>query len=412
MKKRIVAMLLAGGQGSRLGVLTSLMAKPAVPFGGKFRIIDFPLSNCVNSDIDTVGVLTQYRPLALNSYLGTGQHWDLDRNDGGVFVLPPYMTEDTGRWYSGTANAIYQNRSFVDQYDPDYVLILSGDHIYKMDYTRMLRFHIENEAAATIAVLKVPMQEAHRFGIMNTDENGTIVSFEEKPKEPKSNNASMGIYIFDWKLLRSYMERDDADENSDNDFGKNIIPAMLNAGEKMVAYPFEGYWKDVGTIGSLWEANMDLLGDPPVLDLNDPTWRIYTRNPVMPPHFIGKDAEVLNSLVTEGCTVLGKSRHSVLFCGSEVRENAEVTDSVVFPNAIIGRGCTVKKAIVGENAVIGENVRIGVPLKEGETVDNRLTGDIALIGNDVTIPDGLSIPCGAVITADTLDQFINGGKNA
>lgn len=412
MKKRIVAMLLAGGQGSRLGVLTSLMAKPAVPFGGKFRIIDFPLSNCVNSNIDTVGVLTQYRPLALNSYLGTGQHWDLDRNNGGVFVLPPYMTENSGRWYSGTANAIYQNRSFVDQYDPDFVLILSGDHIYKMDYRRMLRFHIENSAAATIAVLKVPMEEAHRFGIMNTDENGTIVSFEEKPKVPKSNNASMGIYIFNWKLLRSYMERDDADPNSENDFGKNIIPAMLHAGEKMVAYPFEGYWKDVGTIASLWEANMDLLGDPPVLDLNDRAWRIYTRNPVMPPHYVGKNAEISNSLVTEGCVVYGKSRHSVLFCGSKVDENADVEDSVVFPNAVIGKGTSVKKAIIGENAVIGDHVEIGVPLKEGETIDNRLTGDIALIGNGVVIPDGLSIPCGAVVTADTLDQFINGGKNA
>ena len=412
MKKRIVAMLLAGGQGSRLGVLTSLMAKPAVPFGGKFRIIDFPLSNCVNSGIDTVGVLTQYRPLALNSYLGTGQHWDLDRNNGGVFVLPPYMTENTGRWYSGTANAIYQNRSFVDQYDPDFVLILSGDHIYKMDYMRMLRFHIENNAAATIAVLKVPMEEAHRFGIMNTDENGTIVSFEEKPKQPKSNNASMGIYIFNWKLLRSYMERDDADPNSENDFGKNIIPAMLQAGEKMVAYPFEGYWKDVGTIASLWEANMDLLGDPPVLELNDRSWRIYTRNPVMPPHYVGKNAEVTNSLVTEGCIVSGKSFHSVLFCGCKVDEDADVEDSVVFPNAVIGKGTSVKKAIIGENAVIGDGVRIGVPLKEGETVDNRLTGDIALIGNDVVIPDGISIPCGAVVTADTLEHFINGGKNA
>ena len=412
MKKKIVAMLLAGGQGSRLGVLTALMAKPAVPFGGKYRIIDFPLSNCVNSDIDTVGVLTQYRPLALNAYLGTGQHWDLDRNDGGVFVLPPYMTEDTGRWYSGTANAIYQNRSFVDQYDPDYVLILSGDHIYKMDYTKMLQFHIANEAAATIAVLRVPMEEAHRFGIMNTDENGRIVSFEEKPKQPKSNNASMGIYIFNWKLLRSYMERDDADPNSDNDFGKNIIPAMLNAGEKMVAYPFEGYWKDVGTIASLWEANMDLLGDPPVLDLNDPKFRIYTRNPVLPPHYIGKDAVVNNSLVTEGCVVRGEIKHSVLFCGASVDSGSEVDDSVVFPYSEIGKDCLVKKAIIGENAVIGDRVKIGVPLKEGETVDNRLTGDIALIGNGVHIPDGLEIPCGAVITAETLDQFIKGGTNA
>ena len=412
MKKKIVCMLLAGGQGSRLGVLTSSMAKPAVPFGGKYRIIDFPLSNCVNSDIDTVGVLTQYRPLALNSYLGTGQHWDLDRSNGGVFVLPPYMTEHDGRWYSGTANAIWQNRSFVDQYDPDYVLILSGDHIYKMDYTKMLKFHIANDAAATIAVLKVPMEEAHRFGIMNTDENGTIVSFEEKPKVPKSNNASMGIYIFNWKLLRDYMERDDADETSDNDFGKNIIPAMLNAGEKMVAYPFEGYWKDVGTIQSLWEANMDLLGEPPVLELNDPAWRIYTRNPVMPPHYTDTAADVKNSLVAEGCVVRGEVEHTVLFCGAKVEAGAEVTDTVVFPNAEIGGKCLVKKAIIGENAIIGDGAQIGVPLKEGETVDNRLTGDIVLIGNDVTIPAGTRIPSGAVVTAETIGQFLNGGKNA
>ncbi len=412
MKKKIVCMLLAGGQGSRLGVLTSNMAKPAVPFGGKFRIIDFPLSNCVNSDIDTVGVLTQYRPLALNAYLGTGQHWDLDRSNGGVFVLPPYMTENDGRWYSGTANAIWQNRSFVDQYDPDYVLILSGDHIYKMDYTKMLKFHIANEAAATIAVLKVPMEEAHRFGIMNTDENGTIVSFEEKPKEPKSNNASMGIYIFNWKLLRDYMERDDADPGSSNDFGKNIIPNMLNAGEKMVAYPFEGYWKDVGTIQSLWEANMDLLDETPVLDLNDPAWRIYTRNPVMPPHYTGAEADVENSLVTEGCVVRGKVTHSVLFVGAKIDSGADVSDSIVFPNAEVGENCTVKKAIIGENAIIGKNVRIGEPPKAGETVDNKLTGDIALIGNDVTIPDGTVIPCGAVVTEKTIGQFINGGANA
>ena len=412
MKKKIVCMLLAGGQGSRLGVLTSSMAKPAVPFGGKYRIIDFPLSNCVNSDIDTVGVLTQYRPLALNAYLGTGQHWDLDRTNGGVFVLPPYMTEHDGRWYSGTANAIWQNRSFLDQYDPDYVLILSGDHIYKMDYTKMLKFHVANNAAATIAVLRVPMEEAHRFGIMNTDETGRIVSFEEKPKEPKSNNASMGIYIFDWKLLRDYMERDDADPESDNDFGKNIIPNMLNAGEKMVAYPFEGYWKDVGTIQSLWEANMDLLGEPPVLQLNDPAWRIYTRNPVMPPHYTDTKAEIKNSLVAEGCVVRGHVTHTVLFCGAKADARSEVNDSVVFPNAEIGEDCFVDKAIIGENAIIGSGARIGVAPKEGETVDNRLTGDIVLIGNDVTIPNGTVIPRGAVVTAETLGQFINGGIEA
>lgn len=412
MKKRIVCMLLAGGQGSRLGVLTSNMAKPAVPFGGKFRIIDFPLSNCVNSEIDTVGVLTQYRPLALNSYLGTGQHWDLDRSNGGVFVLPPYMTENAGRWYSGTANAIWQNRSFVDQYDPDYVLILSGDHIYKMNYTKMLCFHVDHDAAATIAVLRVPMEEAHRFGIMNTDEEGTIVSFEEKPKHPKSNNASMGIYIFNWKKLRAYMERDDADPNSENDFGKNIIPSMLDAGEKMVAYPFEGYWKDVGTIQSLWEANMDMLGDEPVLELNDPTWRIYTRNPVMAPHYISRDADVKNSLVTEGCVVRGEVKHSVLFSGAHAEADTKIFDSVVFPNASVGEGTVVHKAIIGENSVIGKNVRIGEPPKEGEVVDNRLTGDIVLIGNDVTIPDNTVIPRGAVVTQNSLAEHANGGVNA
>lgn len=412
MKKKIVAMLLAGGQGSRLGILTSGMAKPAVPFGGKYRIIDFPLSNCVNSDIDTVGVLTQYRPLALNSYLGTGQHWDLDRQEGGVFVLPPYMTEDSGRWYSGTANAIYQNRSFVDQYDPEYVLILSGDHIYKMDYAKMLRFHIEKNAAATIAVIRVPMEEAHRFGIMNTDENDTIVSFEEKPKQPKSNNASMGIYIFNWKLLRRYLEEDELDPKSSNDFGKNIIPAMLGAGETMVAYPFEGYWKDVGTVSSLWEANMDLLGYPPVLELNDPSWRIYTKNPTMPPHFVGWDSEVRDSLVTEGSVVYGKVEHSVLFCGTTVGRNAEVRDSVVFPNAKIGDNCKVHKAIIGENAIIGAGAVIGGPVRETDTVDNRLTGDIALIGNDVEIPAGAYIPMGAVVNADTLRNLQKGETEA
>ncbi len=405
MKKKIVAMLLAGGQGSRLGILTTNMAKPAVPFGGKYRIIDFPLSNCANSDIDTVGVLTQYRPLALNSYLGTGQHWDLDRNDGGVFVLPPYMTEHEGRWYSGTANAIWQNRSFVDQYDPEYVLILSGDHIYKMDYAKMLRFHIEQKAAATIAVIRVPMEEAHRFGIMNTDAHNTIVSFEEKPKAPKSNDASMGIYIFNWKLLRRYMEQDDRNARSDNDFGKNIIPAMLDAGERMVAYPFRGYWKDVGTVESLWEANMDLLGYPPVLELNDPSWRIYTRTPVMPPHYVSKDASVHSSLVTEGSVVRGSISHSVLFCGTLIDKGAVVTDSVVFPRATVGQNTIVQKAIIGENAVVGNNVIIGGPLRAGEIVDNRLTGDIALIGNDIVIPDGVYIPQGAVVNADTLRNF-------
>lgn len=401
-KKRIVAMLLAGGQGSRLGILTSNMAKPAVPFGGKYRIIDFPLSNCVNSGIDTVGVLTQYRPLALNSYLGTGQHWDLDRNDGGGFVLPPYVTANKGHWYSGTADAIYQNREFIIQYDPDYVLILSGDHIYKMDYSKMLKHHIEKKAAATIAVIKVPMEDAHRFGIMNTDEKDNIVSFEEKPKNPKSNNASMGIYIFDWKLLSEFMENDSTAPDSEHDFGKNIIPGMLNAGLKLVAYPFDSYWKDVGTVGSLWEANMDLLGEPAKFELNDPDWRIYSRNPVMPPHYVDSSAVIHDALVTEGSVVRGTVLHSVLFSGSKVGRATRTSDSVVFPNAMIGDGCIVNKAIVGEGAIIGDDCVIGAEPLFGEKIDNKLTGDITLIGNDVKIPAGTRVPRGAVVTASIL----------
>ena len=396
MKKKIVAMLLAGGQGSRLGVLTSNMAKPAVPYGGKYRIIDFPLSNCVNSDIDTVGVLTQYRPLALNSYIGTGQHWDLDRLTGGVFVLPPYMTGSAGHWYSGTANAIYQNREFVDQYQPDYVLILSGDHIYKMNYSKMLDFHEQKGAAATIAVLPVPLEEAHRFGIMSTDAHGRITKFAEKPAHPESNNASMGIYIFNWSVLKAYMERDDGDPASEHDFGKNLIPAMLAAGEPMYAYAFEGYWKDVGTVQSLWEANMDLLSHPPKIELNDPTWRIYSRNPVMPPHYVGEKADITDSLVTEGGAVYGRVEHSVLFAGVRIGENAVVTDSVIFPGAVIGEGAHIHKAIIGENVRIGRDAVIGGALREGEVVDNRLTGDITLVGNDLCISSDAYLPCGTV----------------
>ena len=401
MKKQIVAMLLAGGQGSRLGVLTSHMAKPAVPYGGKYRIIDFPLSNCANSDIDTVGVLTQYRPLALNSYIGTGQHWDLDRNTGGVFVLPPYMTADDGRWYSGTANAIWQNREFIEQYDPDYVLILSGDHIYKMDYAEMLRHHIRKGATATIAVLPVPMEEAHRFGIMSTDENDRITKFAEKPAVPESNNASMGIYIFNWPVLRDYMARDDAVETSDHDFGKNIIPAMLAGAEPMYAFRFEGYWKDVGTVASLWEANMDLLEEPPKIELNDPSWRIYSRNPVMPPHYVGEHASIRRSLVTEGSFILGTVEHSVIFADVTVGEGTVVNDSVIFPGARIGNGVRINKAIIGENAVIGDRAVIGGALREGETVDNRLTGDITLIGNDTTVPAGAYLAVGTVFNSRT-----------
>ena len=397
-KKKIIAMLLAGGQGSRLGVLTKSMAKPAVPFGGKYRIIDFPLSNCVNSDIDTVGVLTQYEPLALNGYLGSGQPWDLDRMNGGVFVLPPYVSGSEGQWYSGTANAVCQNIPFIDQFDPEYVLILSGDHIYKMDYAAMLKFHIERGAEATIAVLEVPIEEASRFGIMNTDEEGRITEFEEKPKKPKSNKASMGIYIFNWKTLRPYLVNDNDDPQSSHDFGKNIIPNLLRAGAELYAYAFRGYWKDVGTIGSLWEANMDLIGRDPEFKLADKEWRIYSKSPGMPPHYIGGGAKVENSLVSEGCVVLGEAKHSVLFTGVHVEEGARIVDSIVMPNAEIGEGAVIEKAIIGEGARIGANAHIGAErLEEDGDYDTKLTGDITLIANTVTVPEGMRVPVGMIV---------------
>ena len=397
--KKIVAMLLAGGQGSRLGELTKSMAKPAVPFGGKYRIIDFPLSNCVNSDIDTVGVLTQYEPLALNSYLGNGQAWDLDRNNGGVFVLPPYVRGSSGRWYSGTANAIYQNIPFIDQYDPEYVLILSGDHIYKMDYAEMLRKHIEKGADATIAVLTVPLEGAHRFGIMNTDEAGHIIEFEEKPKHPKSTKASMGIYIFSYPVLKRYLIADAGDERSENDFGKNIIPSMIADGKKMFAWDFSGYWKDVGTIGSLWEANMDLLGEKPNFNLYDKEWRIYSRSPIMPPHYVGSGAIVEDSLITEGSQVYGSIRHSVLFAGVQVEPGAVVEDSVIMPHTIIKQGAVVKKAIIGENVTIGEEAMIGCEkLPTDDDYDTKLTGDITLIANSMIVAGGTRVPKGKVIS--------------
>lgn len=405
-------MLLAGGQGSRLGILTSNMAKPAVPFGGKYRIIDFPLSNCVNSDITTVGVLTQYQPLELNAYIGNGQHWDLDRISGGVYVLPPYVKGKGGKWYSGTANAIYQNQMFVDQYDPQFVLILSGDHIYKMDYHAMLLYHIRQKADCTIAVFEVPMNEAHRFGIMNTDETGRIYSFEEKPKEPKSNLASMGVYIFNWKLLKQYMQTDAEDATSDNDFGHDIIPTMLHNEERLFAYAFGGYWKDVGTIKSLWEANMDLLEDPPLLDLYDPSWRIYSRNPILPPHYVSSEASVDNCLVTEGCEVYGHVKHSVLFAGTRVEEGAIVEDSIIMPGAQIKTGARVYKAIIDERATIGSYSVVGDALKEGVTVDNSLTGDITLVGYDMSIPDYASLPRGMVATRETLGYLYKKGGDA
>ena len=327
--KECVAMILAGGQGSRLGILTKDVAKPAVPFGGKYRIIDFPLSNCTHSGITTVGVLTQYQPLELNTYIGNGQPWDLDRNDGGVYVLPPYVSAEKGEWYKGTANAIYQNIGFISRFDPEYVVILSGDHIYKMDYSKMIKAHKKANAAATIAVIEVPWDEASRFGIMNTDADMNIVEFEEKPATPKSNLASMGVYVFNWKELRQYLIDDENDENSDNDFGKNIIPKMLADGNKMLAYRFDGYWKDVGTIQSLWEANMNLLSDNPGYLLDDENWRIFSRNPAMPPHYISPESRVKNCYITEGCEIMGDVQNSVIFEGVTIEEGAVVRDSVI-----------------------------------------------------------------------------------
>ena len=389
-KKNCVAMLLAGGQGSRLGILTKNVAKPAVPFGGKYRIIDFPLSNCTNSGIDTVGVLTQYQPLELNSYIGNGAPWDLDISNGGVFVLPPYQTVRGSEWYKGTANAIYQNMSFIEQYNPDYVLILSGDHIYKMDYNAMLNDHIRNDADATIAVRPVPWEEASRFGIMNTDNENRIVEFEEKPKNPKSNKASMGVYIFTWEKLRKYLIDDEANKKSSNDFGKNIIPSMLNDQQRMFAYNFEGYWKDVGTIESLWEANMDLLSSPPPINLHDKSWRIYARNSGMPPHYVAKGASVIDSLVTEGSEIYGTVNHSIIFAGVTIEEGANVQDSVIMPGSVIHRGAIVRRTIVAENAVIGAGAIVG-----------EETGNIAVVGHDVSLPAGVSVAAGVQVDQET-----------
>ena len=382
-KKQCVAMLLAGGQGSRLGILTSNMAKPAIPYGGKYRIIDFPLSNCTNSAIDVVGVLTQYQPLELNAYIGSGSPWDLDLSHGGVYVLPPYQTGKDGAWYSGTANAIYQNCKFIEQFDPEYVLILSGDHIYKMDYNAMLKFHIEKKADCTIAVREVPWEEASRFGIMNTDETNAISEFEEKPANPKSNKASMGVYIFTWEKLRKYLTEDASNPKSSNDFGKNIIPTMLNEGQRMYAYDFAGYWKDVGTIESLWEANMDLLEEPLPIDLHDKKWRIYARNPGLAPHFIAEGGSVKNSLITEGCEVYGRVNHSVLFAGVTIKEGAVIEDAVIMPGATIERGAIVRRTIVAEGAVIGAGSQIG-----------EETGNIAVVGQDAVLPAGSVVKAG------------------
>lgn len=358
-KKECLAMLLAGGQGTRLGVLTEDMAKPAVPFGGKYRIIDFPISNCINSDIDTIGVLTQYRPFELHQYIGNGQPWDLDRLNGGIFVLPPYMRAKSGEWYKGTANAIYQNIDFIDRFNPDYVVLLSGDHIYKMNYDKMLDAHKRNEADCTIAVLNVSLEEAHRFGIMETDDTDRIVAFEEKPKKPKSTKASMGIYIFTWDKLRSYLIADEENKESENDFGKNVIPAMLSDGQRMYAYEFDGYWKDVGTISSLWEANMDLLDSKSGLNIDDPNWKIYARNSAEPPQYIAREAVVKNSIVSEGCLVEGDVEHSVISHSCKVGKDAVVRDSILMPGAEVMEGAVVQHSIIGWDAVVGKNAKIG-----------------------------------------------------
>ena len=404
-RKECVAMLLAGGQGSRLYTLTEKTAKPAVPFGGKYRIIDFPLSNCVNSGIDTVGVLTQYQPLVLNEYIGNGQPWDLDRSSGGVMVLPPYQAKEGGAWYKGTANAIYQNLNFIERYDPDYVLILSGDHIYKMDYSAMLAYHKEKGADCTIAVFDVPLEEASRFGIMNTDESGRIVEFEEKPKQPKSTHASMGIYLFNAKLLKEYLVRDEADPTSSNDFGKNIIPTMLAEGKTMYAYAFSGYWKDVGTIKSLWEANMDLLGEYPTYDLYDRTFRIYSRTPALPPQYIGEGSVVHNAIISEGNNIFGTVENSVLFSGVTVEAGAVVRNSVVMS------GCTIKSGAVVSYAILDEDVLIDSNATVGATAAAEEEQTIAVVGNGVHIGAGVRVAMGEMIGASD-EKNKQGGKQA
>ncbi|MED2124027.1 glucose-1-phosphate adenylyltransferase [Bacillus thuringiensis] len=357
-KQKCVAMLLAGGKGSRLSALTKNLAKPAVPFGGKYRIIDFTLSNCANSGIETVGILTQYQPLELHNYTGIGNAWDLDRVNGGVTVLPPYAESSGVKWYTGTASAIYQNLNYLSQYEPEYVLILSGDHIYKMDYSKMLDYHIEKESDVSISVIEVPWDEASRFGIMNTNEEMEIVEFEEKPQFPRSNLASMGIYIFNWAILKEYLEMDARNPESSNDFGKDVLPLLLDEGKKLMAYPFEGYWKDVGTVKSLWEANMDLLRDETSLNLNDRNWRIYSVNPNEPPQYIAEKAKVEESLINEGCVIEGDVKHSVLFQGVTVEEGSMVIDSVVMPGAKIGKNVVIERAIVGSEMVIEDGTII------------------------------------------------------
>ena len=385
IKKKCVAMLLAGGQGSRLYALTQKVAKPAIPYGGKNRFIDFPLSNCINSGIDTVGVLTQYQPMVLNEYIGNGQPWDLDKMHGGVHVLPPYQTAAGASWYEGTANAIYQNMAFIERYDPEYVIVLGGDHIYKMDYSKMLDYHIANNADSTIAVIDVPRSEASRFGIMTCDEEGRIVDFTEKPKEPKSTLASMGIYFFSWEKLRKYLIENENANTGSKDFGKDIIPAMLANDERLFAYEFEGYWKDVGTLDSLWEANMDLLSPSVPLNLYDPNWKVYSRHNNMPPQYIGKNAHVENSMITEGSVVDGTVDFSIISSGVTIEEGASVKYSIVMPGTTIKKNAVVEYAIIGENCVVESDAMIGM---NPESVPNRDDWGIAVLGHNITISSG------------------------
>ena len=394
-KKKCVAMLLAGGQGSRLYALTSKIAKPAVPYGGKYRIIDFPLSNCFNSGIDTVGVLTQYQPLILNDYIGNGQPWDLDRAFGGVHILSPYQGKHSSDWFKGTANAIYQNIHFIEQFDPDYVLILSGDHIYKMDYSKMLDYHIENNADCTIAAIRVPLSEASRFGILNTRDSGDIYQFEEKPKHPKSDLASMGIYIFKTDKLYRYLKADNEDPSSSNDFGKNVLPAMLDAGEKMMAYPFEGYWKDVGTIDSLYEANMDLLGDVPAFDVWDSSWVIQSRSPLSPPQYIGAEGKANNSIIMSGCEIYGTVDNSVFSSNVIVKKGAVVKNSVIMSNVVIGENAVVEYSIIDEYSSVGKNAKVGEHKDSGH--------GITVLGRGVTVKAGETVAGGKMLEAERED---------
>ncbi len=393
-KKKCVAMLLAGGKGSRLYALTNNIAKPAVSFGGKYRIIDFPLSNCVNSGIDTVGVLTQYQPLILNDYIGNGQPWDLDRTFGGVHILSPYQAKKSSDWYKGTANAIYQNMHFMKQFNPEYVLILSGDHIYKMNYSLMLNYHIQNGADCTISAIEVPIEEASRFGILNTTEDGVIYEFEEKPKKPKSNLASMGIYIFTAEKLFKYLEDDSKNPNSSNDFGKDVLPAMLNDGNKMMAYKFEGYWKDVGTISSLYDANMDLLGDSPKFDVTDTSWKIQSRSPLAPPHYINDTAKTTNSIIMSGCEIYGTVENSILASSVIVEEGAVIKNSIIMSDVTIGENAFIDHAIIDENVTVGKNAKIGS--------GNNPKGLITLIGRNTNIGKCTEIKCGAMVEEDVL----------